>query len=122
MKDPQSRPLPDVHSKMKEAAFRSGYVSFMYEPSVTATRVDEAVEVASHAISPLITRFSHIQVLPHPVMSCQKSAGGGSVGAQWAVEVTLYTAGHVDRTEHIVLWSTDGTAARDHDQQFGLFA
>ncbi len=92
------------HSRMKAAKRRLGYISRMYNSSVTATSEPSAMESRSQASSPVTLRCSHSHVFPHKRRTPRKDEG-----ARLTVASSLEDARHqhslprVDSTKQMVL-------------------
>ena len=99
-KKPNIRPLPLLHSIMKAAEQRCGYLSFMYVPSVIATRVPPSIASLIHSSLPTSRRDFHIHVHPHSLRNSFILVGiissrGGSV-----FDTTAMTASSTSRIVH----------------------
>ena len=73
--DPTIRPRPLEHSMTNAAEHRFGYISRIYDPSVTATSEPSAMDSFIHDSPPDTCRCSHSQVFPHKRSISRKDVG-----------------------------------------------
>jgi hypothetical protein len=62
---PMTRLWPLEYSRMNVVEHRKGKNSWMYDPSVTATREPLGIEPQSQDMLPVIVKCSHSEVIPH---------------------------------------------------------
>ncbi len=74
-RDPTICPRPLEHSMTNAAEHRFGYISRIYDPSVTATSESSAMDSCIHDSLPNTCRCSHSQVFPHERRISRKDVG-----------------------------------------------
>ena len=102
--DPTIRPRPLEHSMTNAAEHRFGYISLIYDPSVTATSEPSAMDSCIHDSPPVTCRCSHSQVLPHERRIPRKDDGAWYLLTSGSDDVRRqHSPPRVGSTEQIVL-------------------
>jgi hypothetical protein len=97
-------PCPLEHSRTNTAEHRLGYISRMYDPSVTATSNPSAMESCSQDFPPVTVRCSHSQVFPRDRRTPRKDVGARLGLACGSEDVRCQPSPpRVDSTKQIVL-------------------
>ncbi len=102
--DPTMRPCLIEHSRTKAAKHRLGYISWMYNPSVTATSEPSAIESCSQVSPPVTLRCSHSHVFPHKRRMPRKDEGAWLTVASGLEDVRhQHSLPRVNSTKQMVL-------------------
>ena len=103
-RDPTMRPRPLEHSMTNAAEHRFGYISRIYDLSVTATSEPSAMDSFIHDSPPDTCRCSHSQVFPHDRRMSRKDVGAWYGLASGSDDVRRqHSPPRVGSTEQIVL-------------------
>jgi hypothetical protein len=84
---PTMHPCPLGHSGMNAAKHSLGYISRMYDPSITATSEPLVMDPCIQAVPPITCRCSHSQVFPHNQRISRNDVGAWAGLAQGLDEV-----------------------------------